>query len=294
MKILLSAGHQPGLDSGAIGQDQHEADDNVRMCDRIVHYLRSWGIDTIYMPNNVGGLQEEINWANANLSMGQGYAIQVHRNAGGGTGNEVWTTALGNQIPLASTILNAMTQITGLPSRGVRDINNYSPLGWITYVNAESVLIESRFIDRDSITDADDFLDAYAIACGIADFLQVPRRPSIEQEQKTAADNAAKAQADAIVEANRLAIIAEQAQAEALKAAEAKRLADIEAKRLADEARKIAEDKWIAIQHQIDADNAKHDAEIKVTTVDKENLSIIDKILRAIKNILNAIIGKKE
>lgn len=293
MKILISSGHQPGLDSGAVGGGRIEANDNIAICDRVVHYLRSWGIDTIYMPNDVGNLQAEINWANANLSMGQGYAIQVHRNAGGGTGNEVWTTALGNQIPLASTILNAMTQITGLPSRGVRDINNYSPLGWITYVNAESVLIEARFIDRDAITDAITMLDAYAIACGIADFLQVPRRPSIEQEQKTATDNVAKAQADAIAEATRLAVIAEQAQTEALKAVEAQRKADIEAKRLADEARKASEDKWIEIQHQIDADNAKHDAEIKVTAVDKENLNIIDKILRAFREFITAILAKK-
>jgi len=180
-KILVSAGHQIGLDSGAVGQGQYEANDNVRMCDRIVYYLKAWGIETIYMPNNVGDLQAEINWANANLKLYEGYAIQVHRNAGGGTGNEVWTTNFEAQIALATAILNAMTEITKLPSRGVRDIVNYSPLGWITGVQAESCLIEARFIDKDSITDADDYLDAYAIACGIADFLKVPRGKSVEQ-----------------------------------------------------------------------------------------------------------------
>lgn len=179
--ILISAGHNLGTDSGAVGQGQYEVNDSVRMADRVVLYLKAWGIPCIYMPNNVGDLQAEINWANANLSEGQGYAIQIHRNAGGGTGNEVWTTDYLNQIPLATSILNAMTEITKLRSRGVKDIKTSNwPLGWINYVNAESVLIEARFIDVDSITDADDMLDAYAIACGIADFLGVKRGISLE------------------------------------------------------------------------------------------------------------------
>ena len=53
MKILISAGHQPGLDSGAVSQGQQEANENIRIADRVVLYLRAWGIDTIYMPNTV-------------------------------------------------------------------------------------------------------------------------------------------------------------------------------------------------------------------------------------------------
>ena len=273
MKILLSAGHQPNLDNGAVSQGQYEADDNIRMCDRIVHYLRTWGIDTIYMPNNVGNLSAEISWANNTLPAGQGYAIQVHRNAGGGTGNEVWTTAFKNQIPLATAVLNAMTEITGLPSRGVRDINNYSPLGWITGLNAESILIEARFIDRDSITDADDFLDAYGIACGIADFLKVPRGKSVEQLaiEKQAYDNAVYAQEQARLKAEQERINAEKAQVEALKALEAQKLAEEEARQKALELAKLE----------------------KAQAVNNENLKIIDIILRAFKSIISAIMGKK-
>ena len=257
MKILISAGHQPGLDSGAIGQGQQEANENVRISDRVVLYLREWGIDTIYMPNDVGGLQEEINWANNTLREGQGYAIQIHRNAGGGTGNEVWTTAFGNQIPLASTILNAMTQITGLLSRGVKDIKTHNlPLGWINYVNAESVLVEARFIDKDSITDADDMIDAYGIACGIADFLQVPRRASIEQQQIINAENARIAQTNAKAEADRLAVLAEQARVEALKAQELKLKFEADAKR-------AMEEKALADKAKAEADKALKDAVVE-------------------------------
>ena len=261
MKILISAGHNPATDSGAVGLGRIEANDNVRISDRVVLYLNSWFVgtphSTIYTPNNIGDLQAEINHANANLKEGQGYAIQIHRNAGGGTGNEVWTTAFGNQIPLASTILNAMTQITGLPSRGVKDIKTHNlPLGWINYVNAESVLVEARFIDRDSITDADDMLDAYGIACGIADFLQVPRRASIEQQQIINAENARIAQANAKAEADRLAVLAEQARVEALKAQELKLKFEADAKR-------AMEEKALADKAKVEADKALKDAVVE-------------------------------
>lgn len=280
-KILISAGHNPGIDPGAISQGQQEANDNVRICDRVVLYLRSWGIDTLYMPNNVGDLQAEINWANANLALYGGYAIQIHRNAGGGTGNEVWTTAYEAQIPLATSILNAMAAITGLPNRGVKDIKVQNvALGWINYVNAESVLVESRFIDRDSITDADDMVDAYAIACGIADFLKVPRGKSEEQKQIDAANVAAQAQAAAKAEADRLAKLAEQARVEADKALQAKLKAEADAK-------KAAEEKAIADKTKADADKALKDA------VNQENLNILQLMFKAIKDIITAILAKK-
>jgi len=271
-KILISAGHQPGLDPGAIGQGQQEAVDNVRMCDRIVYYLKTWGIDTIYMPNNVGNLQAEINWANANLKLYEGYAIQVHRNAGGGTGNEIWTTAFEAQMLLAETILKAMNSITGLRSRGVKDINNYSPLGWITGVQAESVLIEARFIDVDSITDADDYLDAYAIACGIADFLKVPRGKSLEQIASDTAIAAAKAAAEK-AEADRLANLARieaEKQAEIARIAENARLEAIEeAKRT--EAERIAAEKLAAEA----AANAQHASDHTFISVLKQLWNVI-------------------
>jgi hypothetical protein len=242
-RILISAGHQPGLDPGAIGQGRQEADRNIRICDRVVHYLRTWNIDTVYMPNNVGNLTAEINWTNNNFPAGIGYAVQIHTNAGGGTGNEIWTTAFKNQIPLATAVLKAMTDITKLPSRGVKDIiTNKHPLGWITGLNSESILIEARFIDRDDVSLPTDLLDAYAIACGIADFLKVPRGKSVEQldAEKQAQDAAIKAQEQARLKAEQERINAEKAQAEALKALEAQKLAEEVAKKAEEEAKQKA------------------------------------------------------
>jgi len=250
MKIVLSAGHNPGTDSGAVGQGQHEADDTIRIARRVYLYLTSWGISTDYMPDNVGNLTAEQNWMNARYSDdNQTFGIQIHRNSFSkpATGNEVWSTAYKSQMVLAKSIMKAMTEITKLPERGVRDIKNYSPLGWITGLKCQSVLIESRFMNFDPITDADDFLDAYGIACGIADFLKVPRRPSMEQQQIADARNAAIAQAEAKAEATRLAVIAEKARTEAFKQAEIARLLELAAAN--------------ALAEKIAADQAKAEAE---------------------------------
>jgi hypothetical protein len=274
MKILISNGHNPfypNYDSGAVGQGQQESLDNIRIGDRVVLYLRAWGIETIYMPNNVGDLTAEIKWANANLAYGQGYAIQIHRNAfnGQATGNEVWTTDYGNQMPLARSIMKAMTEFTGLAERGVKDIKDYSPLGWITGLNAESVLIEARFIDHDDISDAEDMEDAYAIACGIADFLKVPRGKSEEQKQIEAARAAAAAQAAAKAEADRLAKLAEQARIDADIARINKEIAEAAAK-------KAAEEKALADKQKADADKALKDAVSH--TADHSFLSVLKEL----------------
>lgn len=156
-------------------------------------------------------------------------------------------------MKLAESILNAMTEITKLPNRGVKDVKQYRPLGWILNLNAQSVLIEARFIDRDSITDADDMLDAYAIACGIADFLKVPRGKSEEQKEIDRVNAAAQAQAAAKAEADRLAKLAEQARIDAEKAAQAKLAAEAAAK-------KAAEEQALADKQKAEADKALKDA----------------------------------
>jgi hypothetical protein len=285
MKILISAGHNPGTDPGAIGQGEHEADNNVAIANRVTLYLKDWFVGTshsvIHMPDNVGNLDAEIKWANKNIKFGEGFAIQIHRNAGGGTGNEIWTTNYANQIKFAETVLKTMTEITKLPSRGVRDTVTYKrPLGWISGLNSESILIEARFIDKDDISHTADMIDAYAIACGIADYLKVPRGKSMEQKQIDDANAAALAQAAAKAEADRLAKLAEQARIDAQKALDAKLAAEAAAK-------KAAEEQAFADKQKAEADKALRDA------VNNENLNILEIIFKALKQLITAILAKK-
>ena len=278
MKTVISAGHNPGTDPGAIGQGRQEANENVRMADRVVLLLRSWGVDVDLMPHNVGNLQAEINWMNARYkTYDSAIGVQIHRNAGGGTGNEIWTSNYKTQWAIATTILNAMTRYTKMPSRGVKDVKT-NPLGWINNLLCASVLVEARFIDRDPLTDETALIDALGIAAGIADVLGIPvgRTPEEIEAQRRAEE----AQAVARAEADRLAKIAEQARLEAEKALQAKLKAEEDAKR-------ALEEKAIADKAKADADKAVKDA------VNNENLNILQLIFKAIKDIINAILAKK-
>lgn len=274
MKIVISAGHQPGLDSGAVGQGRQEANENIRIADRVVLLLRSWGMDVDYMPNNVGNLQAEINWMNARYGDDdKTFGVQIHRNAGGGTGNEVWTYPYKRQWDLATKVAVSMQKYTGLPNRGVKNVTT-NPLGWINHLKCQSILTESRFIDRDHITDASALEDAMGIAAGIANFAGVAVGKTPEQIQaQIAAEAAARAAAEAKAKADEVARLAEIARLKALE--EAKIAEEARLKAIAD---KEAADK--AVAESVDA-------------VNKENLNILQIILNALKNILNAILGKK-
>ena len=245
MKIVISAGHQPGLDSGAVGQGQQEANENIRIADRVVTLLRSWGMDVDYMPNTVGGLQEEIDWMNARYKDDDNvFGVQIHRNAGGGTGNEVWTFPYKRQWELATRITESMQKYTGLRNRGVKSIAT-NPLGWINYVNCQTVLTESRFIDVDDISDAEDLEDALAIAAGIANFagVAVGKTPEelIAQAQAAAAAKAAAEEKARQDELARIAAINAVKAAEEAKVAETARLKAEADKKAADEAKAKAD-----------------------------------------------------
>jgi len=267
MKIVISAGHQPNLDSGAVGQGRQEANENIRIADRVVLLLRSWGMDVDYMPNNVGGLQEEINYMNTRYGDDDNtFGIQVHRNAGGGTGNEVWTFDYKRQWDLATKVANSMQKYTGLANRGVKSITT-NPLGWINYVNCQTILTESRFIDRDVLTDQSALDDAFAIAAGIATFAGVPVGKTPEQIQ-------AQAQAD---ERARLAEVAR------LKAIEDARLAEVARLKAVEEAR-------IAAEAKAAADKALADS-LKDTDLAKDTNQKVGAIL-AIVNWIKELLGR--
>lgn len=278
MKIVISAGHQPGLDSGAVGQGRQEANENIRIADRVVQLLRSWGMDVDYMPNNVGNLQGEINWMNARYGDDdKTFAVQIHRNAGGGTGNEVWTAQYKRQWDFATKVAASMQKYTGLPNRGVKNITT-NPLGWINYLKCQSILTESRFMDRDNLTDASALEDAMGIAAGIANFagVSVGKTPEeiVAQQQAAAAAKAAAEEKARQDELARIAAINAAKAAEEAKVAETARLKAEADKKAADEAK------------------AKADAEA-ANSVDKENLNILQIIFKALKEFITAILAKK-
>lgn len=243
--VILSAGHKPGLDSGAIGQGQQEANDTIRICDRVAVLLRAWGVKVDYEPNDVGGLVAEINWVNARYkNLNDGWAIQIHRNAGGGTGSEIWTPSNPDDtsIAMAQAIDTSLAKITGLRDRGVKFAQNsqWGKLGWTDDTNTYATLVEARFIDVDDISDTADMTDAYAIAVGICNYYGVPVGKTPEE----------------VAAANAAAVAAEAARAKSAQEAAAAKQAAIDAENARLAAKKLAEDAVVAKQAE-DAAAAK-------------------------------------
>jgi len=164
--IILSAGHGGG-DPGAVGQGLHESDLAIAVTNRVTQIMKDkFGFTTIQLPNETGDLQTEINQCNSYApSLNSALAVQIHFNAGGGTGTEVWYPSYGddNSRDQAMKMALNIAALTGLPNRGIKDAstNGWGKLGWTDDTNCYALLVECPFIDRDNITD--DLLERLAM-----------------------------------------------------------------------------------------------------------------------------------
>ena len=176
-RIILAAGHGGG-DAGAAAQGTTEANETIQITQRVVNYLNGWGFgEVLKVPDDLG-LVASINWVNARYkSIANGLAIEIHKNSGGGTGNEVWYPSGGDATSRdqATKIANRMAETTGLRNRGIKDAatNRWGKLGWTDDTNTYALLIEAGFIDVDSNDDAADDRFAKGIALGIMDIFGV-------------------------------------------------------------------------------------------------------------------------
>lgn len=169
-RVILAAGHGGG-DPGAVGQGTTEARETVQITDRVATILRAAGVEVIVVPHelNLGGT---IDWINARYKgLEDGISIEIHKNSGGGTGNEVWAPSYPDAISLtnAQKIVDALTASTGLRNRGVKQAQNnrWGRLGFTDDTNTYALLIEAGFIDVDSNDDIADQKFAAGIANGV-------------------------------------------------------------------------------------------------------------------------------
>ena len=119
MTIFLFAGHG-GTDPGAVGVDgRREADETIRLRDRILSHLPSDA--SVSIDKNTDSLREVLRKANT----GSGSVVlDIHFNSASATatGCEVLIgdDAKQNDIDLATDILEALLQNLGLKNRGVK------------------------------------------------------------------------------------------------------------------------------------------------------------------------------
>lgn len=179
-KVYIGVGHG-GKDPGAIGNGFEEADLNLSVAKACYNALKRSGVEVkISRTADVEfDLNKRIKAAN---DFKADLALDIHHNAGGGDGAEVYHTKyLGKGATLAKNILKEMTAI-GQNSRGTKVKKNAvgnDYFGFIRLTNMPSVLVECAFVDNAKDiqivdTEAERVKMGEAIAKGVCATLGIP------------------------------------------------------------------------------------------------------------------------
>lgn len=145
--VIISAGHS-NTDPGAVYEGLKEADLNKQIVRVASDILRGQGIGILNPPDDLD-LVGTINWVNRN-GPAASFAVEVHINAGGGTGVEGWYyTKSSVSKKLSDTLLAGIVASTGMANRGSKDetTSKYGRLGFVHDTKPLACLIECGFID---------------------------------------------------------------------------------------------------------------------------------------------------
>lgn len=178
-KVYVGIGHG-GSDPGAVANGFKEKDLTLSIGKYCNERLKQYGIETKI--SRTTDIDSSINSkVAASNSFGADVCMDIHINAGGGDGSEVYyshTSANGKK--LAQSIVSAMSAI-GQNTRGIKtklDSNGNDWFGMIRMTDAPAVLVECAFIDNKTDiqiinTEAKRKAFGYAIADGVAKYLGV-------------------------------------------------------------------------------------------------------------------------
>ena len=187
MKVFLGVGHG-GSDPGAVANNTKEKDLNLSIALACRDMLVKHGV-SVRMSRDKDendSISEEIKECNA---YAPDLAVDIHNNAGGGDGGEVFYSHLGGKgKTLAENILAEIVK-TGQNSRGIKTrVNSQGKdyYGFIRQTTCPAVIVECAFVDNATdlkilATEGDRQKMGVAIAKGILKTLGV----EIEAERST-------------------------------------------------------------------------------------------------------------
>lgn len=148
-KVYIAPGHG-GADPGAIGNGFKEKDLNLTIGKYCAEYLKAQGV-TVKMSRTKDidpGLNNRAREANA---WGADLVCEIHINAGGGDGAEVYYSIVGGKSKTMAQNIEAEIKKIGQNSRGIKTKKNAQGkdfLGIIRMTKAPAVLVECAFIDN--------------------------------------------------------------------------------------------------------------------------------------------------
>lgn len=148
-KVFLGVGHG-GNDPGAVANSFREKDLNLAIALACNEVLLRHGVNVLMSrtKDENDDVKQEIKECNA---YNPNLAIDIHNNAGGGDGAEVYYhTGGGTSKVLATNILNEIVKV-GQNSRGIKTKKNASGsdyYGFIRDTKASAVIVECAFVDN--------------------------------------------------------------------------------------------------------------------------------------------------
>lgn len=150
-KVFIGVGHG-GSDPGAVANGLKEAHINLQMALELKSQLERHGVSVgiSRTKDENDPLAEEIREANA---FNPDLAIDVHNNAGGGDGFEVFvqTNKYKAASQSAAKAVEAAVKAIGQNSRGIKTRLNTAGtdyFGFLRQINAPAILVEGAFIDN--------------------------------------------------------------------------------------------------------------------------------------------------
>lgn len=159
MRIALSAGHNVYInktfDPGAVGNGKREADINRETLAILIPILKYQGHSVLdvtpYNVNFPSGKSHHEERCKRVDGFNADIYIDIHINAGGGTGCEVWCHNINSKsVPYARDICKHIAADANLPNRGVK----FNPRYWSLYLTRKpAMIIEGAFIDKKSDMD---------------------------------------------------------------------------------------------------------------------------------------------
>lgn len=193
-RVFIGVGHG-GSDPGAVGRVR-EADANLVIALKLRDELTRHGV-TVGMSritDEYDPLREEIVEANA---FGADLAVDVHCNAGGGNGFEVYVQTNGYEVQsrFAAMAIETQVKAIGQESRGVKIKLNSAKLdyfGFLRQIKCPAVIVESFFVDSDDALGFDTTPEQQALgvayAKGILDHLGIQWQETNTDEETVFAD----------------------------------------------------------------------------------------------------------